>query len=204
MTNGPEPFSKPLVTVMLESVVLLDDRGQPVGQHPKSTVHHTETPLHLAFSLYLFDRTGRLLMTRRALSKVTWPGVWTNSCCGHPMPGESMTDAVQRRAFVELGVGIQDLRPVLPEFSYRAQDASGIWENEICPVFTATLHPAAVLQPNRAEVMDIAWIDPAAVVIASAATPFAFSPWAVEQMAGMALLPDSGMTPGTERGRGPR
>jgi isopentenyl-diphosphate delta-isomerase len=182
MTNGPEPFSKPLVTVMLESVVLLDDRGQPVGQHPKSTVHHTETPLHLAFSLYLFDRTGRLLMTRRALSKVTWPGVWTNSCCGHPMPGESMTDAVQ----------------------HRAQDASGIWENEICPVFTATLHPAAVLQPNRAEVMDIAWIDPAAVVIASAATPFAFSPWAVEQMAGMALLPDSGMAPGTERGRGPR
>jgi len=173
---------------MLESVVLLNDRGEPVGQQPKSTVHHFETPLHLAFSLYLFSVDGDLLMTRRALTKVAWPGVWTNSCCGHPMPGETMTHAIERRVFVELGVEIEDVRSVLPDFSYRARDAGGIWENEICPVFSATLHPSAKLRPNPAEVMDHAWSDPAHVVAATAATPFAFSPWAVDQVAQMADL----------------
>lgn len=192
------------MTAMLESVVLLDDRGEPVGQQPKSSVHHAETPLHLAFSLYLFDSSGRLLMTRRALSKVTWPGVWTNSCCGHPMPGEAMTDSVQRRVRAELGVGVQDLRLVLPDFAYRAQDVSGIWENEICPVFTATVSPSVALRPNADEVMDIAWTDPADVVTASASAPFAFSPWAVEQIAQLANRLDPGSVRRTERGESPR
>ncbi len=186
--NESDKFSKPLVTGMLESVVLLNDRGEPVGQQPKSGVHHSETPLHLAFSLYLFRLDGALLMTRRALTKVAWPGVWTNSCCGHPMPGETMPHAVERRVLLELGVEIDDLHLVLPDFSYRACDASGIWENEVCPVFAATLNPAANLRPNAAEVMDVAWTDPAGVVAATAATPFAFSPWAVEQVALMADL----------------
>lgn len=168
---------------MPESVVLLNDRGEPVGQHPKSSVHHADTPLHLAFSLYLFNLDGDLLMTRRSLTKVAWPGVWTNSCCGHPMPGESMAHAIERRAFAELGVEVEDARSVLPDFSYRARDASGIWENEICPVFSATLLPSANLRPNPAEVMDFAWTDPAAMVAATAVTPFAFSPWAVDQVA---------------------
>ena len=121
-------------------------------------------------------------MTRRALSKVTWPGVWTNSCCGHPMPGESMIDAIRRRVLSELGVEVEDLRSVLPNFAYQARDASGIWENEICPVFRATLAPAAQLQPDPTEVMDYSWADPDQVAVATAATPFAFSPWAVEQI----------------------
>ena len=101
-------------------VVLLDERDLPVGEAPRRSVHTDRTPRHLAFSCYLFDERGRVLLTRRALEKATWPGVWTNSCCGHPRPGETAEDAVRRRVFQELGAGVDGLELVLPDFGYRA------------------------------------------------------------------------------------
>ena len=67
----------------------------------------------------MLDESGRLLVTRRALSKATLPGVWTNTCCGHPAPGEAIEDAVVRRVGQELGITLHDLRLVLPAFRYR-------------------------------------------------------------------------------------
>ncbi|PRC44323.1 hypothetical protein C6A85_000000100825, partial [Mycobacterium sp. ITM-2017-0098] len=104
-----------------EQVVLLDDSGRTVGAAAKVSVHNTDTPLHLGFSCYLFDDDGRVLLTRRALEKKTWPGVWTNSFCGHPGPGESVAAAVHRRGREELGARLVDVDCVLPEFRYRAQ-----------------------------------------------------------------------------------
>lgn len=163
-----------------ERVVLLSADGEEIGTALKSEVHGMDTPFHLAFSCYLVDDDGRVLMTRRALSKATWPGVWTNSFCGHPRPGEPVVDAVRRHAQTELGVVIEDLRLELPLFRYRAVDASGVVENELCPVYSARL--AAPLTPSPAEVMDHAWIDPESLATAARLTPWAFSPWLVLQV----------------------
>ena len=166
-----------------ETVVLLNERGEPIGEESKWAVHHESTPLHLAFSLYLRDPAGRVLMTRRALSKLTWPGVWTNTCCGHPRLGESFPDAIARRLDFELGMTVRDLEPTLPDFRYRARDASGVWENEICPVYVGrTGTDAPTVRANPAEVVEWAWVDWDDLVAAARATPFAFSPWAVSQL----------------------
>ena len=164
----------------MEHVILLDAHANAIGSAPKHEVHTADTPLHLAFSCYVFDASGRLLVTRRALTKLTWPGVWTNSFCGHPAPNEAPVDALHRRAREELGTRVRDVRSLLPHFRYRAVDASGIVENEICPVWCAVLDDS--LDPRPAEVVDWAWIDVAELTAATAAAPFAFSPWLIEQL----------------------
>lgn len=165
---------------LTEEVVLLDEHGGAIGTAPKADVHTDSTPLHLAFSCYLIDHDGRLLVTRRSLSKRTWPGVWTNSFCGHPLPGEGLESAITRRARHELGADVRDIQPALPDFRYRASDSSGIVENEVCPVYTATL--AGTINPNPDEVNDWEWVDPGTLHSAVRDTGFVFSPWLVLQL----------------------
>ncbi|HET7414588.1 MAG TPA: isopentenyl-diphosphate Delta-isomerase [Arthrobacter sp.] len=158
-----------------EMVVLADDDGNSVGTAAKAAVHTAQTPLHLAVSCYVFNEDGRLLVTRRALSKKTWPGVWTNSFCGHPFPAEASVDAVHRRAYEELGIRLRDVELALPDFRYRATDASGVVENEICPVHTA--HTSDEPVPNRDEVAEWRWVDTQGFIDAVENAPWAFSPW---------------------------
>ena len=160
---------------MPEQVVLLDESCLPVGTADKATVHTTDTALHLAFSCHVYNEAGQVLVTRRALSKLTWPGVWTNSFCGHPAPGEAPEEAIARRAQRELGITVNDITVILPDFRYRAVDASGIVENEVCPVYRAVTVDA--VNPAPDEVAEFAWVDPAALATAATAAPYAFSPW---------------------------
>jgi isopentenyl-diphosphate delta-isomerase type 1 len=127
-------------------VELVDERGRAIGQAARATIHHRTTPRHRAFSVYLNDAAGRVLLTRRSLSKITWPGVWSNSCCGHPRPGESDTAAIQRRVREELGVEVMDVEVMLPDFGYTATDPNGLVENEYCPSIGRSL----LMQPSCA------------------------------------------------------
>jgi isopentenyl-diphosphate delta-isomerase len=157
-----------------EQVVLVDDEGRPIGVANKATVHGPSTPRHLAFSCYGFDADGRLLMTRRADSKRTFPSVWTNTCCGHPAPGEELADAAARRLQFELGLTVQDMRMVLPDFSYRASDGR-IEENELCPVLVCGIsgEPA----PRSDEVSETAWWSWSRFLAAAADPASGLSPW---------------------------
>ena len=176
-----------------ERVVLLDEAGQAVGSAAKAAVHHACTPLHLGFSCYLFDDAGRVLLTRRALGKQTWPGVWTNSFCGHPAPGEPIVEAVRRRGRHELGTEVAEVICVLPDFRYRARAADGTVENEMCPVFCALVDGTVTAEPE--EVMELAWVgwDEAR---AAAELDWAISPWARTQVP---LLEAAGLPLGAHR-----
>lgn len=165
-----------------ELVVLLDEAGRAIGTHPKATVHHAATPLHLAFSCYLLDDAGRLLLTRRADGKRTWPGVWTNSCCGHPAPEESLSDAVARRLRDELGLAVVDLALALPGFRYRAVMADGTVENEMCPVLVGRCPDPDALDPDPAEVGAAEWVPFADVRRDVLAGRREVSPWCREQL----------------------
>jgi isopentenyl-diphosphate delta-isomerase len=174
------PTAEPAIDVDEDMVVLLDEAGHQIGTAGKNAVHDEDTPLHLAFSCYVLNDRGEILITRRALAKKTWPGVWTNSFCGHPAPAESLTDAVSRRAGFELGLELTRIDVALPLFRYRATDSSGIVENEVCPVYIAVAAGDPV--PNPDEVMEYTWTEPEALRRSVLASPFAFSPWMVLQM----------------------
>lgn len=164
-------------------VVLVDDDGEAVGVAPRASVHGAATPRHLGFSCYVVDDRDRVLLTRRAWTKRTFPGVWTNSLCGHPRPGEPLVDAVRRRADDELGLGLRAVRLVLPAFRYRAEMA-GVVEDELCPVVVAVA--AGVPRPAPEEVDALEWApwSQFRAEVLEGGRPV--SPWCREQVA---LLP---------------
>ncbi|MSS46335.1 isopentenyl-diphosphate Delta-isomerase [Cutibacterium sp. WCA-380-WT-3A] len=168
-------------------VILLDDNGNHIGTAPRATVHSQNTPRHLAFSCHVLDVGGRVLLTRRALTKVAWPGVWTNTCCGHPRLGETTIDAAVRRTHQELGLDLDPrrMRVVLPDFSYRATDAGGIVEDEFCPVVVARLslpEELVELNPDPDEVEEVTWVGWQDMYDLARSMPALLSPWAVEQI----------------------
>lgn len=173
-----------------DRIVLLDESGAAIGTANKERAHTDATPLHLAFSCHVSNSAGQLLVTRRALSKRSWPGVWTNAFCGHPQPNELLTDALIRHAKTELGLSLDLVKNhvvlELPDFRYRAVDPSGIVENEVCPVYRAVTDEPPSPDPN--EVVEIAWVHPQDLARSLALAPWAFSPWLVLQAESMPLL----------------
>ena len=173
-----------------ELIVLVDDEGRAIGSMPKPLVHHGETPLHRAFSAYLFDDAGRLLVTRRALGKQTFPGMWTNTVCGHPGPDEDDAAAIARRAGFELGLAVADVRPALPGYRYRAE-FRGVVENEICPVYLGRFLGSPA--PDPTEVGEWELLDWTVFRARQAAEgDDAWSPWCREQAA---LIEAAGLAP---------
>jgi isopentenyl-diphosphate delta-isomerase len=142
-----------------ELIVFVDENGKPTGETgPKLASHNSATRRHLAFSCFVFKKSDNtVLLTRRAESKKVWPGVWTGSVCGHPMPGEAMEDAIRRRAAYELGLtDLHDITVKLPDFSYVTPPFKGVIENEFCPVYFAVTDEEPRL--NSDEVVEMRWL----------------------------------------------
>lgn len=172
----------------MEEVVLVDDDGNRVGTADKATVHHQKTPLHLAFSAYVFNSRGEFLITRRAATKKTWPHAWTNSCCGHPLPDEELPDAVARRLQDELGLASTAIDLVLPTFRYRAEMPNGVVEHELCPVFRVRADDTP--DPDPSEVSDTLWLPWDSFVSGVLSGELTISPWCYEQVVALSKLAD--------------
>ncbi|MGQ0541008.1 MAG: isopentenyl-diphosphate Delta-isomerase [Blastocatellia bacterium] len=168
-----------------DMIVFVDEKNVPIATGRKLVSHNADTKLHRAFSIFLFNSKGELLLQQRALSKKTWPGVWSNSCCGHVMLHEMVEKAAARRLRYELGLSGIELKMALPNFSYRAE-RDGIVENEICPVLIGFTDREPHINPNEVEA--IRWVDWHEFVRSLDDPNTEISPWAIQEVK---LLADS-------------
>jgi isopentenyl-diphosphate delta-isomerase len=155
-----------------ESLILVDEHNRSTGSAGKNAVHRAGL-LHRAFSIFLVDGRGRILLQRRSLEKYHSSGLWANSCCGHPRPGEQTLLAARRRLKEELGVD----EPLSFGFfsRYRADLDRGMQENEFVYVYFGPL--VSYLQPDPAEVSEVALLSPTEIKRRIARQPDAFTYW---------------------------
>ena len=156
-----------------EVVVLVDQDDTVVGVAPKLDVHRRGR-LHRAVSVVLFDELGQLLLQRRASGKYHSAGLWSNTCCGHPRPGESVKSAAQRRLSHELGIDQCQLTDVAA-FLYYADLGDGLVENELDHVLVGcwTGRP----RPDPREVSATRWVDHDTLMAELAHAPWRFTAW---------------------------
>lgn len=173
-----EDFSVHTNQNVLEFVVLVDEQDREIGTMLKSLVHHHSTPLHRAFSLYLFNSRGEVLIQQRKKEKITWGGFWSNSCCGHPRPEENREEAAKRRAKEELGIETRDIEK-MADYRYRFE-YNNVAENEICPIFTGSTEES--IRPNWKEIEEFRWLAWPVFLQDIKNNASLYSPWCKEQV----------------------
>ncbi len=135
-------------------LILVDSDDQEIGLMDKTLCHEDRGKLHRAFSIFLFNRSGEVLIQQRATSKPLWGDFWSNTCCSHPRAGESIDSATSRR--IEEELGIQAELSFIYKFEYQARFNEQLSENELCSVYFGHFDGAPTPNPN--EVQNWKWI----------------------------------------------
>ena len=172
-------------------VELVDRGGRPLGTCGVREAHTAPGRLHRAFSVLLYDPAGRVLLQQRAAAKTRFALRWSNTCCGHPAPGQDVAAAAMTRLAEELGITAPQITPLTEAgvLRYRAEDAATKHvEYEWDHIFVATLH-AGVPAPDESEVRAVRWASPDALSAEIAARPADFTPWLAGVLELLARLP---------------
>ncbi|MGH8234237.1 MAG: isopentenyl-diphosphate Delta-isomerase [Rhodanobacteraceae bacterium] len=156
-----------------ERLILVDAADREIGHASKADAHAGKGILHRAFSLFVFNSGGELLLQQRATSKPLWPGYWANSCCSHPRGGEDMDSATQRRLREELGF-ICPLEFVY-KFQYHAEYGDAGSETELCWVYIGISD--APVRVNDTEIAAWRYVKPGMLDREIVGTPDRFTPW---------------------------
>ena len=175
----------------MDEVILVDAADHVLGKADKLVVHTGEGQLHRAFSVFVFNSTGELLIQQRSGQKYHFGGLWSNTVCSHPSPEEDIREAAERRLAFEMGLTLS-LKEEFT-FEYRASDPkSNLVEHEIDHVFIG--HTDDTPKPNVEEVNAWGWITPADLAAQLEHGSDAFTPWfpiAVSELADRGLLPEA-------------
>ena len=163
----------PVVSFESDELILVDEQDREIGFRSKAQCHDGQGALHRAFSLFIFNPTGELLLQQRSAAKRLWPLYWSNSCCSHPRRGESMELAIERRLREELALSC-DLK-FLYKFIYHAQFGELGAEHELCWVYAG--RTAAELKPNHNEIAAWRYVSPADLDREMVERPERFTPW---------------------------
>lgn len=162
-----------VVSSEAEELILVDEDDREQGHLSKAACHDGDGVLHRAFSAFLFNADGELLLQQRAATKRLWPGYWSNSCCSHPRRGESMAAATARRLDEELNLAT-DLSFVY-KFRYQARYGDLGSEHELCHVFLGRIDDA--VQANAEEIAAVRFVSGTALDREFAENPERFTPW---------------------------
>ncbi len=156
-----------------EELILVDRDDKEIGHLSKARCHDGDGVLHRAFSLFLFNEAGELLLQQRSDRKRLWPGFWSNSCCSHPRRGESMETATKRRLADELN--IETTLEYVYRFCYTAEFGEAGSENELCHVYLGRVTGEA--QPNDSEIAGIRYVSRGTLDEELSRYPERFTPW---------------------------
>jgi isopentenyl-diphosphate Delta-isomerase len=156
-----------------ERLILVDDADCEIGYASKAEAHAGHGILHRAFSLFVFNPAGELLLQQRGAGKPLWPGYWANSCCSHPRVGEDMDTATQRRLREELGFTCP--LDFVYKFRYHAEYGDAGSEFELCSVYVGMSD--APVRVNATEIAAWRYVRPEALDREIAETPEHFTPW---------------------------
>ena len=162
-----------IVSSESEELILVDESDNQLGFLNKRKCHDGEGILHRAFSLFVFNAGGELLLQKRSAEKRLWPLFWSNSCCSHPRKGESMEVATRRRLREELGIDAS--LEFVYKFSYRAQFGECGSENELCSVYLGKTGQA--YSANENEIAEARYVSRAALNRELRTNPEEFTPW---------------------------
>jgi isopentenyl-diphosphate Delta-isomerase len=157
----------------MEEVILVDETDTPLGKMEKMEAHR-KALLHRAFSVFIFNSKGEMLLQRRAQGKYHSPGLWTNACCSHPRPGEDTHSAALRRLTEELGITTTLTK--LFDFTYRSAYDNGLTEFEFDHVF-AGVYDGRDIQPDPAEVSDFCFRSPVDIQVDLQRSPAKYTTW---------------------------
>lgn len=168
-----QPRNDEIVSFDSEELILVDENDVEVGHLHKDKCHDGEGLLHRAFSLFIFNENGEVLIQRRSAQKRLWPLYWANSCCSHPRRGEEMDEAVRRRLYQELGMRTDPV--FLYKFTYHARFEDKGAEHELCWVYVGRSSDPVRANPN--EISEWMYVSPSQLDEALRTNPDNFSPW---------------------------